>query len=273
MTIIRVSPAWLALREPADAAARAGQLVTELRRRLPRGRPLVVHDLGCGTGAMLRWLAPQLPQPQHWVLHDHDPALLASATAAPSLAAADGSPVTSEALRDDVTRMSADELNGAGLITTSSLLDVLTADELDRLIACCVRAGCPALLTLTVTGRVELWPPAPPDAAVRLAFNAHQRRTTADGRKLLGPDAARLASRTFTALGAEVLVWPSPWRLGRTDRALTVEWFTGWLAAACTHRPELAAQTRHYAQQRVADAAAGRLRATVHHRDLLVWQR
>ena len=41
----------------------------------PRRR-CVIHDLGCGTGSMGRWLAPRLPGPQHWVLHDRDADLL-----------------------------------------------------------------------------------------------------------------------------------------------------------------------------------------------------
>ena len=53
----RAGSGWLALREPADAAARAPQLVEELRSYLPEDRGLTVHDLGCGTGSMARWLA------------------------------------------------------------------------------------------------------------------------------------------------------------------------------------------------------------------------
>ena len=56
---IRVSPGWLDLREGADAAARAGELVARLRRRLPAGGRWVIHDLACGSGAMGRWLAPR----------------------------------------------------------------------------------------------------------------------------------------------------------------------------------------------------------------------
>ncbi len=76
---IRVSSGWLALREPADAAARATDLVEHVRRGLPATDRLVIHDLGCGTGAMGRWLAPLLPGPQHWVVHDRDADLLAVA--------------------------------------------------------------------------------------------------------------------------------------------------------------------------------------------------
>ncbi|MDN5934161.1 MAG: class I SAM-dependent methyltransferase, partial [Pseudonocardia sp.] len=68
------APDWLALREPADAAARSTDLLGDLA-------PAVIHDLGCGTGSMLRWLAPRLPTPQHWVLHDRDTALLDRAVA------------------------------------------------------------------------------------------------------------------------------------------------------------------------------------------------
>lgn len=58
----RYAPQWLQLREPADAAARAPELLDPLRIRLAnrpgRGGDLVIHDLGCGTGSMGRWLAP-----------------------------------------------------------------------------------------------------------------------------------------------------------------------------------------------------------------------
>ena len=80
---VRVSPAWLALREPADAAARSAELAGRVARHLPAAGPLVIHDLGGGSGAMGRWLAPRLHGPQHWVLHDRDADLLERAVAAP----------------------------------------------------------------------------------------------------------------------------------------------------------------------------------------------
>ena len=76
-----VSPEWLVLREPADAAARSTELADRLARHV--SGPLVIHDLGGGSGSMGRWLAPRLPGPQHWVIHDRDPDLLALALAAP----------------------------------------------------------------------------------------------------------------------------------------------------------------------------------------------
>jgi trans-aconitate methyltransferase len=263
--IPRVTPAWLRLREAADAAARAPELVEPVRRHLAANRRLVIHDLGSGTGSMARWLAPRLPGPQHWVLYDRDADLLAQATADKS---ADGVPVTVEARQRDITRLTADDLQGASLITASALLDMLTADEVERVVAACVDAGCPALLTISVIGRVELTPPDPLDATIAEAFNAHQRRTTG-GRSLLGPDAVDACVDAFRRRGVSVLVRSSPWRLGADQADLAAEWFNGWLAAACEQQPELAGPAAAYASRRLADAAAGRLGVVVGHHDLL----
>jgi SAM-dependent methyltransferase len=269
MTAVRVSPSWLALREQADSGARAPDLAEELRRQLVPGGRLVVHDLACGTGSMLRWLAPRLPGPQHWVCYDLDAELLAIAAAEQNQRAADGSLVSVEIRQQDVTRLPSGELTGAALITTSALLDLLTSEELDRLVAVCVDAHCPALLTLSVTGRVQLWPPHPLDTVVSAAFNAHQRRAS-EGRHLLGPDAADAAVCAFANSGYDVTVRASPWRLGTGSGRLATAWLTGWLAAASEQCEGMTAPAREYARQRLQDAAAGRLRVLVDHRDLLV---
>lgn len=266
----RAGAEWLALREPADAAARSPELVELLRAHLPTGSPLVVHDLGCGTGSMGRWLAGQLNGRQHWVLHDRDADLLAVAANRPPGRASDGSPVSTETRRGDITRLDTLALSGAGLVTASALLDVLTADELDRLVETCARVGCPVLITLSVSGRVDLTPSDPLDQRLTDAFNAHQRRTTPAGR-LLGPDAVEAARRSLSRLGLEVQVRASPWRLGPDRAALAAEWFAGWLAAACEQEPELRGPAESYARRRLAQAAAGGLSVTVHHEDLVAW--
>jgi hypothetical protein len=255
------SPEWLALREPADAAARAADLIPA-----PSGTgPTVIHDLGCGTGSMGRWLAARLPGPQHWVMHDQDPVLLAHARAAMVATAADGAPVTVETRESDITRLTAADLAGASLVTASALLDLLTAEEVDRLAATCVGAGAPALLTLSVAGRVELSAADPLDAAVAAAFDDHQRRTV-DGRRLLGPDAVAAAEAAFTRLGATVTLRDSPWRLGPESSALTAEWLRGWIGAAIEQDPGLS--LAGYQEKRLHEAAAGRLRAVIGHTDL-----
>jgi hypothetical protein len=239
-----VSPEWLVLREPADAAARSTELAERLARHL--AGPLVIHDLGGGSGSMSRWLAPLLPGPQHWVIHDRDPALLELVEA------------PAEVRLSDVTQLTPDDLAGASLVTASALLDLLTRAELVRMLRAC--SGLPLLLALSVVGRVTLRPAEPLDARIGAAFNAHQRR---DG--LLGPDAVAAAVEETSG---ERFVRPSPWRLDADHAELMAEWFEGWLAAACEQEPSLVVE--EYRERRLAQAAAGELAVTVDHADLLV---
>lgn len=268
----RYAPEWLELRESADAAARAHDLLDPLRIRLAnlpgKAGGLVVHDLGCGTGSMGRWLAPRLDGAQHWILHDRDPYLLHFAAVASPRVAADGSRVTVETRRGDVARLTPDALIGASLVTASALLDVLTREEVDTLAEACAGAGCPALLTLSVAGRVEFDTPHPLDAELTEAFNAHQRRGG-----MLGPDAVTAACEAFADRGATVKVNPSPWRLGPDEKALTEQWLRGWVGAAVEERPELAERAEAYLAERLAACATGELRVVLHHSDLLALAR
>ncbi|MEU9155140.1 SAM-dependent methyltransferase [Streptomyces sp. NPDC048417] len=268
----RYAPEWLELRESADAAARSHDLLDPLRIRLAnlpgRAGGFVVHDLGCGTGSMGRWLAPRLDGAQHWILHDRDPYLLHFAAVASARVAADGSRVTVETRRGDVARLTPDALIGASLVTASALLDVLTREEVEVLAEACAGAGCPALLTLSVAGRVEFDTPHPLDAELTEAFNAHQRRGG-----MLGPDAVTAACEAFADRGATVKVHPSPWRLGPDEKALTEQWLRGWVGAAVEERPELAERAQAYLAERLASCAAGELRVVLHHSDLLALAR
>jgi hypothetical protein len=265
VTTPQFAPEWLALREDADAAARSVELLEPLRAGLPEGE-LVIRDLGCGTGSMGRWLVGLLPMPQHWILTDRDPVLLARAAASlPSPAAA----VIDER---DLTQITAADLSGTSLVTGSALLDLLTAQEVVSLAAACVNASCPALLALSVSGRVSLDPVDPLDEALAAAFNAHQRRTVGS-RRLLGPDAAEATTRAFEGLGAVVHRRPSPWRLGPETVALTAQWLQGWVSAACEQEPDLTREAMPYLRRRLGECTAGGLRVTVDHEDLLALPR
>ncbi|MFE3323826.1 methyltransferase domain-containing protein [Streptomyces sp. NPDC059176] len=293
----RYAPEWLALREGADAAARAAELLDPLRQHLAdadgsRQDTLVIRDLGCGTGSMGRWLAPRLNGPQHWILHDHDPDLLELAAARLPRTAADGSPVTVTTERGDVAGLTADALSGTSVVTASALLDLLTREELDGLVAACAGARCPALLSLSVVGRVDLAPEDPMDDEITDAFNAHQRRED-QGRRLLGPDAVAAASVAFARHGMAVRVHTSPWRLGpvgipavagaaappvpaadaalmaRLTSELTAEWLQGWVGAAREQQPDLGARADAYLRRRLDACAVGELQVVVHHSDVL----
>lgn len=262
------TPDWLALREPADAAARDPELAALAAEGLGDERPLVIRDLGCGSGSLGRWLAPRLPGPQRWVLHDRDAALLVRAEAGLPTTAADGTPVTARVEQGDVTDLDAAQLAGTSLVAASALLDLLTAQEVDALADACTAAGCPALLTLSVSGSVRFFPAEPLDSVFGAAFDAHQRRTD-DGRRLLGPDAGAAVASAFAQRGVPTEVRPSSWRLGPGDAELIEEWLRGWIAAACAQQPDLAAFAPDYLHRRVSACAAGELRVVVGHLDVL----
>jgi hypothetical protein len=268
---VRVGSDWLALREDADAAARSRPLVQELVASLSAPRDsasLRVHDLASGTGNMGRWLAPLLPGPQHWLLHDLDGDLLAVADANPPGMSAHGAAVTFESRTTDVMCLGTEDLAGADLVTASALLDMMTSRELTDLVATCAALRCPVLICLSVVGRVAISPADPLDRRIASAFNAHQRRSTARG-DLLGPDAATFTAAAFRAHGFQVRREPSPWRLRPADAQLVAQWFEGWFGAALEQEPDLAKEAASYGAERRAQAPAGSLRVNVGHVDLL----
>ncbi|MET9478977.1 class I SAM-dependent methyltransferase [Streptomyces sp. NPDC006638] len=238
----------------------------------PQNTPLLIRDLGCGTGSMGRWLAPRLDGPQHWILHDTDPALLDLAVAQMPAQAADGSPVTVATEQGDIAALTAADLAGTSLVTASALLDLLTRDEVDALATACAQAGCAALFALSVAGLVELAPPDPLDATIAASFDAHQRRTE-HGRRLLGPDAVTATEEAFARHDATVFTYAAPWRLAAAESVLTAQWLRGWVGAAREQRPDLAPRAHAYLRRRLAEAAARELRVVVHHHDLLALPR
>lgn len=269
-TMIPVTVDWLALREPADARARSRALSLQARRRMPRGAA-VIHDLGAGTGSMGRWLAPRLRGPQSWVLHDGNTDLVAAAKGS-DIRDACGEAVSVVPRIHELGDLVASDLAGASLVTATTLLDVLTREELVAIVDACVAARAPVLFTLSVTGRVELSPPDPSDRVLEAAFNDHQRRST-DGRVLLGPDAVAVAAELFGAAGWRVRTAATPWRLAHDDSLLAAEWLAGWIGAAVEQRPAVREWAYEAERRRLGQLASGELRVAVHHADLLAWPR
>lgn len=276
-SISTATPGWLALRAPADDAARSTELARELggmlaARRASAAAPFVLHDLGAGTGSMTRWLAPRLPGRQRWVLRDGDADIVEHLDLSAVVDAA-GGPIDADVVVEDLAELPRDAFDGAAAVTASALLDVITAAEAAHIVAACVAAGAPALFSLTVTGAVTLRPSARLDAvehAISEAFDDHQRRD-ADGRRMLGPDAVAATADLFAAAGWSVRRASTPWRLQRRDSELTSAWLNGWIDAAVEWRPELTDDAEAYRRLRRAQATAGRLRVTVSHEDLLAW--
>ncbi|MCS5720201.1 SAM-dependent methyltransferase [Herbiconiux sp. CPCC 205763] len=267
--IIEVSSDWLALREGEDARARSRELALAAAGALGRGAT-VVHDLGSGTGSMMRWLAPILPGPQTWVLHDWNPALTARATAGSAPLDREGRAVTIRTRGGELADLRAADLDGASLVTASALLDVLTSEEVHAVVQASVTVGCPVLLSLSVTGDVRLDPPDPRDDVVMEAFNAHQRRL-ANERRLLGPHGAAVVRELFLEAGWSVRTIDTFWHLSARDPLLLEQWFDGWLGAALEHRADLRTDEVVYRERRSAQQRSGALSAVVGHVDLLAW--
>ncbi|MFC8679938.1 SAM-dependent methyltransferase [Microbacterium ureisolvens] len=274
-SISTATPGWLALRAPADDAARSADLADELAGLVNRhasSAPLLLHDLGAGTGSMTRWLAPRLPGPQRWVLRDGDADILEHLDLR-TVVDADGGHIDSEVVVEDLEHLPRDAFEGAAAVAASALLDVVTEAEAAHVLAACIAAGAPVLFSLTVTGSVRVRPSARHqelEDAIAAAFNDHQRRD-AEGRRMLGPDAVAVVAALFADAGWHVRRAATPWRLRPSERALAAQWLDGWVGAAVAHRPDLAEPAGEYLRGRLAQSAAGRLRVTVSHEDLLAW--
>jgi len=294
MTSISTATAdWLALRAPADDAARSPELAHELGRMLAAAPgPVLLHDLGAGTGSMTRWLAPRLPGPQQWVLRDGDADIVEHLDLS-AVTDAERRSIDTQVVVEDLAALPSGAFHGAAAVTASALLDVITRAEAAHVVAACVAAGTPALFSLTVMGGVRvraarrhptglrssgLHSAAPHpsgrdetiERAIAAAFNDHQRRD-AEGRRMLGPDAVAVTAALFADAGWHVRRAPTPWRLRRSDRALVAAWLDGWVDAAVEQRPELTQDAEAYRRRRRAHADAAGLRVTVSHEDLLAW--
>jgi hypothetical protein len=217
---------WLALREPYDRAAR-NLAVLEAVRTAFAGRPAVrIADLGCGTGSTMRAVAPLLPARQTWRLVDNDIALLE--------AAAETTPATHEVttahidLAEDLGRAVADD---SDLVTTSALLDLVSAPWLERLVAILSITRRPIYAALSFDGRIDLTPACPGDAAVIAAVNRHQLTDKGFG-PALGPQGGAAALAALQAEGFAIAQGASDWVFGPADVAIQREMLAGWAGAA-----------------------------------------
>lgn len=292
---------WLAQREPFDRAARASAaaafdwtaLASHLRGGSTGVAAITVLDLGCGTGASLREVAPRLGGVQRWRLVDHDAALLA---AVPETLArwahAQGWQVRSQdgpealridggALRLDVEWVCADlaagwdtvPFDGAQLVTCSALLDLVSRPWLQALVARCAGIGAAVCWALSVDGRVAWAEVDADDALVHDAFRAHQRRDKGFG-AALGDVAVDGVTQALAAAGYRLRAAQSDWVIegarGTSDGAMLRALVEGMAHAAREQCPAQAARIDAWRARRLATLGTTRLR--VGHTDLLGWR-
>jgi hypothetical protein len=249
-------PAWLALREPADHAARdAGLLAQAARVAAAAGPRPVIVDLGAGTGSTARAFAGHLPPGAAWRLVDADTGLLTLALGALSGRG------TGHAL--DLGDLDALPLDGAALVTASALLDLMPEAWVDRLAARLAALRLPFYAALSYDGQMGWEPALPGDAAVTAAFNRNQRGDKGLG-PALGPDAGARTAAIFRAHGFRVTTADSPWRLGPAEADLQRALLAGIAeAAAEAGAPEAEA----WGHARIEAAGSGR--TVIGHLDLL----
>jgi hypothetical protein len=271
---------WLALREPADAAARHRGLGKRFAAALPP-RPRII-DLGAGTGANARALAPVIAGDQHWFLVDSDPALGAAQREALLAWASRSGFRASEAGDIVIERGSArwrftgvaldlaqgwDALDALGptAIAASAVFDLASEAWIARFAAWLAARRLPLLAALTVDGR-RLWtPPDADDAQIAAAFRTHQARDKGLG-PALGPAAGPRLARLLADHDFAIARAASDWRLGSAERDLIAALVSGEAQAARAVAPADGAMIAAWERRRLA---AARLCVTVGHGDVL----
>ena len=239
------SPDGWALREAVDHRSRNQALLLKLAAHFAEREDILVVDLGAGTGSNLRAVAPVLPARQHWILFDHDPALLAAARdtimqwADSSRAVATGLEVSKsgkslliEFRKTDLTAEPAAWDNASpNLVTAAALFDLVSEPWIERFVAALARARLPLYTALNHDGVAEWAPPHAADRRMTIAFEWHF-----GGDKGFGPSAGSRASKLMagklTSAGYEIERGRSDWRLGPADRKLIAMLAEGWANAA-----------------------------------------
>jgi SAM-dependent methyltransferase len=256
------SATWLALREPYDARARNLGVLDAMAAFFRAQSSISVVDLACGTGATLRAVGSRLPARQNWRLVDNDLSLLARAA---GLAQPPNVAVAARTI--DLVRDLELALDGpVDLVTTSALLDLVSAEWLERFAIEAAARRLPVYAAITYQGRATLTPAEPFDLEIVAAVNRHQRRDKGFG-PALGPEAALRAVRDFERVGYKVEPGASDWLFGADDREIQLEVLTGWAHAAVELGDLPQAAIESWLARRREQVTAGRATMNVGHVD------
>lgn len=257
------SAEWLALRESYDRTARNTSVLDAVRRHFAGQSAISVVDLACGTGSTVRALGHYLPPRQSWLLVDNDLSLLARTS---TLSQPPNRSVTARPV--DLARDLELALDGPlDLITASALLDLVSAEWLDRLIIEAAVRRLPIYAALTYDGRTVMEPVSAFDKELLAGFNAHQRSDKGFG-PALGPTAASRALERFEHFGYSLVQGPSDWVFGSEDRAIQEALFTGFTDVGALTTQMTADEIAGWLAHRRKYLAAGRSRLRVGHVDI-----
>jgi hypothetical protein len=257
----RFSADWLALREPHDARARNPAVLDALVVAVAGRAGLAIVDLASGAGATLRAISSRLPPRQRWTLVDHDPGLLERISSAP-VPGVDVVTVLADLARDIEAALG----EPVDLVTASALLDLVSADWLDRMSRTIAARGLSVYAALTYDGRITIEPADTFDAEIICAVNKHQRRDKGFG-PALGPTAGAEAIARFAALDYAVVQGASDWVLREQDIEIQINLLAGWAEAASEVGNPDPIEINAWLQRRRARAASGRSSIRVGHID------
>jgi SAM-dependent methyltransferase len=258
-------PSWLALREPIDHAARNPDLTTAFARAVPSRAKIV--DLGCGTGANIRYLAPRLGGHQSWLGLDSDHEVLMAADEALGRWPG-GTDLQIKLERRDLSDLdSALGREEGDAFTASALLDLASEGWLKKLANRIGRRRLPALFALTFDGWID-WQPdrGEEDEEIAARFAQHMRRDKGFG-PALGAEASEVLAEELKRQRMKVTLEPSDWELGTREKGLLSAFLEGVIAAAAEVESDQMLEA--WASARRLELDGGGLGATVGHQDLL----
>jgi len=250
---------WLALREPADVAARSAVVDRFVIQSIAGREPVRILDLGSGTGSNVRYLSSRLPHRQAWRLVDHDADLLARADAPPSAAF--------ECHVADLRQLDPAFFAECDLVTASALFDLVSEQWLCEFVRQCRRSRSAVLAALNYDGRIECSPRDPDDELVCALVNRHQRTDKGFG-PALGPTSGARAEAVLRGAGYDVLRRRSDWILESPQSELQRQLIAGWASASIELAPSDADRVRSWQLRRFAHLDAGRSRIIVGHDDV-----
>ncbi|MDQ7727026.1 glycosyltransferase [Halomonas sp. SpR8] len=269
---------WLTLREAADFASRSQRLAGLAAEWLSaRTQTPLLADLGCGRGSNMRYLAPRLNGHQRWKLIDHDAILLAQARQrAAGLGGAQGHPVAVETHCVSLEPLSDVPMDDAHLVTASALLDLVSQQWIEALVARCAEHRQALLIALSVTGEWHFTDRQgasvmdDEDHWLLAMFIAHQQRDKGLG-DALGGHAQSVLVTMLKEAGYRIEQAETPWQLAAGDRdqqPLMMALLDGWAEAATEQSPEAAGRIAAWLEQRQQAVANGSLGISVGHHDL-----
>lgn len=246
---------WLALREPADHAARSRDLAERFLALVKARGGGTILDLGCGAGSNIRYLQGLGASGRDFTGVDADPALLARAAS-----------TLPEAEFQQLDASDLDKLPWGSIagLTCAALLDLVSDQWLDRLIQKAALHGVPILAVLSVDGLHGFDPAHSGDEAAATHFARDQLRDKGFGGAALGPLAPNHALAAVQKAGMQAEAADTPWHLNAADHGALIAAF---LEGYALGRDDNAA----WLKDRQEALAAGQLSLRIGHRDILAW--